>query len=80
MKKLSHKNVLYLDSEALKMINYDEALKILEVTFNNNRTYQYKNVPENIWEDFLDVIRSNQSAGAFINQQIKPFYKWIEIS
>jgi hypothetical protein len=80
MKKLSHKNAIYLNSEALKMINYDAAKHVLEATFNNDRVYQYKNVPENVWKDFLHAIHSDKSAGAFINQQIKPFYTCIEIS
>ena len=80
MKRLSHTNAVYLNSEALKMINYDETRHVLEATFNNNRIYQYKDVPENVWKDFLHAIHSDKSAGAFINQQIKPFYKGIEIS
>jgi len=79
MKKLSHKNAVYLNSEALKMINYDEGKRALEATFNNDRTYQYKNVDKDVWMEFLAVIRSGNSAGAFINQQIKPFYKCVEI-
>ncbi|MEP6466878.1 MAG: hypothetical protein ABJB05_11270 [Parafilimonas sp.] len=42
MKKLSHKNTVYLNSEALKMINYNEAKHILEATFYNDRIYQTK--------------------------------------
>ena len=79
VKKLSHKNVVYLNSEALKMINYDESKNILEATFNNDRVYQYLNVPLAVWMDFLAVIRSGNSAGAFINQAIKPLYRCIEI-
>ena len=81
MKKFSHKNVVYLKSEAaLKMINYDEDKCILEATFNNNRTYHYENVAKKVWMDFLGVIRSGNSAGEFINQHIKPFYKCSEIT
>lgn len=80
MKRLSHKTAIYLHSEALKMINYSGEKHILEATFNNNRTYQYLHVPKNKWTAFLEVIQSGKSAGAFINQQIKPFYDWVEIS
>ncbi len=79
-KKLSHKNAVYLNSEALKMINYDGGKKILEAMFNNNRWYQYFDVPIQVWMEFLAVIRSGDSAGAFINHQIKPFYKCVEIT
>jgi len=80
MKKLHHTNGIYLDSDALKMINYDEDEHILEATFTNDEMYQYLNVPVNIWTDFLNVIYSGASAGAFINKQIKPFYKCIKIT
>lgn len=80
MRKLSHNNAIYLDSEALKMINYDEDEHILEATFNNNRTYQYMQVSNSIWTDFLAAIYSGASAGAFINKEIKPYYKCIEVS
>jgi hypothetical protein len=78
MKKLSHTNAIYLNSEALKMINYDEDAYILEATFNNNRTYQYFNF-KNIWTDFLTAIYSGESAGAFINKEIKPYYECVEV-
>ena len=78
-KKLSHINAIYLNSDALKRINYDESQNILEATFSNDRIYQYMNVPENIWIEFLVVINSGDSAGEFINLRIKPFYSCIEV-
>lgn len=80
MKKLSHTNAIYLDSEALKMINYDEDNHILEATFNNGITYQYFKISKNIWKDFLNATYSGASAGAFINKEIKPFYKCVKIA
>jgi hypothetical protein len=80
MKKLAHTNAVYLDSQALKMINYDEDEQVLEATFNNNRTYQYKKVPYIIWSYFLKAIYTGASAGAFINKEIKPFYECVEIT
>lgn len=78
-KKLSPVNAVYLNSEALKKINYNESRNILEATFSNERTYQYMNVPGNIWIEFLAVINSGDSAGEFINTRIKPFYSCIEV-
>lgn len=78
-KKLSPVNAVYLNSEALKMINYDESKNILEATFSNERTYHYLNVPENTWIEFLAVINSGESAGEFINRLVKPFYSCIEV-
>lgn len=78
-KKLSHINAIYLNSQALKNVNYDEGRNILEATFTNERIYQYMNVPEDIWIEFLTVINSGDSAGEFINLRIKPFYSCIEV-
>lgn len=80
MKKLLHSNAIYLDSAALKMINYDEDKHIMEATFNNNRTYQYLQISNYLWMDFLAAIYSGASAGAFINKKIKPFYKCVEVT
>jgi hypothetical protein len=80
MKMLPNKNALYLDSEALTKINYDEDKHLLEATFNNNRTYRYLKVSKAVWKDFLATIYAGASAGAFINKQIKPYYKCIEVT
>lgn len=80
MRQLSQKNAVYVQSEALKMINYDEGKHILEAMFNNDRVYHYANVPQKVWKRFLKIIRDGESAGAFINQNIKPFYKCVEIT
>jgi len=79
MKKLSHTNAIYLDQQALKMINYDEDEHTLVATFNNDRTYQYKKVPNLIWLDFLKAMYKGVP-GTFINKEIKPFYECVEIS
>lgn len=62
------------------MINYDEDKYILEAEFSNGKTYQYFKIANNIWMDFLAVIYSGGSAGAFINKEIKPFYEYVEIN
>ena len=78
-KKASHRNTIYLDSEALKMVNYSEDKHILEAEFTNDRKYRYKSVPETIWQEFLTVIKAGLSAGAFFNKKIKPVYECEEI-
>lgn len=79
MKKSFH-NIPHLHSEALRSISYNEEKHILEATFANNRTYQYLKMPKKVWEDFLKTVKAGESAGAFINKRIKPFYKYVEIS
>ena len=76
----SHKNAIYLDSEALEMVNYFEHKHILEAKFANNKKYWYKNVPETIWQEFVTVINAGLSAGAYFNKKIKPFYEYKEVT
>ena len=79
MKSNFQKNAIRLNSSALKALHYNESEHILTTTFNNDRTYHYINVPKKIWKEFLSVIGSGKSAGAFMNKHIKPFYKSIEL-
>jgi hypothetical protein len=74
------KNIIHLNSTALKMLRYNEGKHILTATFSNERTYHYINVPKKLWKDFVAVIHSGRSAGAFMNKYIKPFYKSVEIT
>ena len=74
-RKISHKNAIYVDSEALKMVNYSQDNHVLEAEFTNDRKYRYKSVPEAIWQEFVTVIKAGLSVGAYFNKKIKPFYE-----
>jgi hypothetical protein len=78
--KLTHKNAIYLDSDALKMVNYSKDKHILEAEFYNDRIYRYKSVPESIWQEFLTVIKAGLSVAAYFNKKIKPVYEFEEVS
>jgi hypothetical protein len=79
-KHLSHKNAIYLDSEAIEMVNYSENKHILEAKFTNHKKYWYKNVPATIWQEFVTVIKAGLSAGAYFNRKIKPVYEFEEVT
>ena len=79
-KHLSHKNAIYIGSEALKMVNYSKDKHILEAQFINNRKYWYKAVPATIWQEFVTVIKAGLSVGAYFNKKIKPYYECKEIT
>jgi hypothetical protein len=80
-KRLSRKNAIYTTrtSEATVMVNYAIGQRILEVEFTGGRVYHYLKVPPRLWEEYIDDMQSGGSSGNFINKQIKPFYKYIEI-
>ncbi|WP_153801009.1 KTSC domain-containing protein [Foetidibacter luteolus] len=77
--RLPADTAIYLHSEALVMINYSAGRRIIEAEFSNHKVYQYQKVPLKKWQAFLSVINSGGSAGEFINRQVKPFYKFVQI-
>jgi hypothetical protein len=79
-KHLPHKTAIYVDSDALKMVNYSENKRILEAQFINNRKYRYRAVPATIWQEFVTVIKAGLSVGAYFNKNIKPHYECEEIT
>ena len=80
-KKPGRKNLLFTpESATTAALNYSDDLKILGVTYrDNNRVYNYLNVPVGVWEEYKELIQSGGSSGKFVNTRIKPFYKAVEI-
>jgi hypothetical protein len=56
-----------IDSSWISGINYDFNDRILTVDTTSGNVYDYKNVPYDVYEDFLAA----ESAGRFFNQKIK---------
>jgi hypothetical protein len=42
-----------LKSTALASATYDDETQDLDVTFNNGGTYTHKNVPKEVWDQFI---------------------------
>lgn len=57
-------------SSLLSQADYDKETQVLNVTFNSGGTYEYKNVPEFIFEDF----KKAASKGEYYNRVIKSKY------
>ncbi len=63
-------------SSNIKSVGYDNAKKILEIEFCNNRVYQYFDVPENI---FI-ALRDADSVGGYLAGNIKGKYSYTALS
>ncbi len=61
-----------IQSSNLKKTEYDTDSKKLLVEFNNGMTYEYDEVPHNIYAQF----RLSESQGKFFNSQISKTYKY----
>jgi hypothetical protein len=68
------------NSGTTEYIKYAEALRILEVKFRQEeRTYQYMGVPRATWLAYKRLLAHGGSSGTFINQEVKPFYRAVEL-
>ncbi len=54
---------------------YDEASQTLTVEFNSGSRYNYYDVPQHIFE----VMKSADSKGKFLNDQIKCVYRYARL-
>ena len=57
-------------SSQLSYIGYDEVNSTLYVTFKNNTTYKYENVPEKVFNEFKD----SSSIGSYFSKNIRNNY------
>ena len=64
-----------IDSTAIARIGYDPAKQILRLQYTNDRIYDYFDVPPGIYRQLL----SAESAGEFVNLEIKPNYDCSEV-
>ena len=64
-----------VDSSNVAAVGFEENSQTLQVAFNNGSTYQYFDVPIEIFE----ALRSAASVGQFLNQQIKGKYRFSRV-
>jgi hypothetical protein len=62
----------YVTSSNVDYIAYDPEEAVLEVGFLNGGAYQYFDVPEDVYEDFLN----SESKGKFLFKHIKNKYSY----
>lgn len=65
-----------VESSQLALAGYDAATQTLAIGFKgNDRVYHYKNVPQGVFDAFLD----SPSKGKFFYAHIKPTYGYVRI-
>ena len=70
-KKLSTTNQTYVSSSAVRCLDYSVSSETLEVEFINNQVYHYYNVPKQVWDKTIDVVKTGKSLGEFVNDEIR---------
>jgi hypothetical protein len=58
---------IYVDSESVDQIGYDEFSSELHIIFKGNRHYVYIDVTKEKWEEFRDC----SSKGTYVNQEFR---------
>ena len=59
-----------VNSSSIRSIGYDRSTDTLEVEFVNGSIYQYYDVPDNIYENFMVA----PSKGQFFNTYVRNYY------
>lgn len=62
-------------STNIEAIGYDESSQTLQVEFKNGATYQYFDVPEQVF----DSLRDADSVGAYLAANIKGTYRFSKV-
>lgn len=62
-------------SSNVRSVGYDGPSQTLEVEFQNGSVYQYYNVPENIYNEFMKA----PSKGVFLNTYIRTQYPYSRV-
>jgi hypothetical protein len=64
-----------IESTAIARAGYDPAKRILRLQYTNGRIYDYLDVPPEIYKQLLNA----DSAGEFVNLEVKPNYDCSEV-
>jgi hypothetical protein len=65
-----------LESSSIRAAGYDASTQTLRLRYAGGRTYDYLNVPLDVFDDFLAA----SSKGQFVNWNIKPNYAYRQIA
>lgn len=65
-----------MPSSVVARMSYDAAHQVLRVTFFSGEVYEYASVTQEVYEQ----MKAAESKGAFLNQEIKPRYKYKKVS
>lgn len=64
-----------INSSQIIQIGYDNKINKLRVWFGNGGSYDYYEVPENVWNAFKD----SKSKGSFFGSTIKGVYEYKKV-
>lgn len=66
---------IQVQSSNIAAIGYDSATETLEVEFIHSGIYEYRNVPDMIYDELMNA----SSHGSYLNREIKNIYPYEKI-
>ena len=63
-----------VESSMIHAVGYDKEKRILEIVFNTGRTYQYADVPTEVYKGLLDA----ESKGRYFLANIRDVYAYAQ--
>ena len=76
MTKLTLNDGKDFESATVKTLSYVSSTGTLEVTFKNKNSYQYKQVPQTVFDDLVNAA----SKGSYINSNVKGTYAYENVT
>lgn len=64
-----------VDSSVIAAVGYDDGARRLRLEYRSGRTYDYLDVPPEVYEELM----SGGSMGEYVNGVIKPNYDCVEL-
>jgi hypothetical protein len=65
-----------MPSSVIKSMDYDAAAAVLKIIFVSGVIYEYKNVPENVYQS----MKSSSSKGTYLNTHIKNNFEYKKLN
>ena len=64
-----------VESSTIVDVGYEQATMTLEVGFRNGSVYQYFDIPETVYQEFMRA----SSKGKFLHANIKNNYRYVKL-
>lgn len=64
-----------VESSNIQAVGYDQDKEVLVIDFNSGTTYEYKNVPFDIFQGLMDA----DSVGSYFHKNVRTTYEYSKI-
>jgi KTSC domain len=65
----------HVQSSLMTFVKYDDDAGEMDITFTSGKTYRYRGVPPDVYDELLDA----ESKGEYFNDNIKNIFTFSEV-